>query len=382
MLKGSFKKYMKVKVIATILLLTVLQVIQSCIDPFSPPEISSPEQFLVVDGFLNMSGDTSKIELRRTQNTTENRLYGVETGAKISVETDMGETYQFTEAGNGLYNLKPGNMNQSVKYRLNITTRNGSKYASAFVPVNKTPPIDSITYVHDKFLNAVVFKVNTHDPTNGTKFYRWKFEDTYEYYSAFYSAVMVKGKEVVTRTDDINHCWASGRSSNIILGSTVKLSKDEIKDLPINIVPVASNKLLVKYSMLVKQYGLSQEAFEYWTSLAKTTQGTGSLFDPQPSQVTGNIKNVANPKELVFGYFSAVVETKKRIFVTPRLGYYDYCELDTLPIRCGAPDEECVFNTFKLLVSYYDEDNILATPPDCADCRLRGGVTRRPIFWE
>jgi hypothetical protein len=373
---------MKVKVVTTILLLTVLQVIQSCIDPFSPPEISSPEQFLVVDGFLNMSDDTSKIELRRTQNTTENRLYIVETGAKISAETDKGETYQFTEAGNGLYYLKPGNMNQSVKYRLNITTRNGSKYASDFVPVNKTPPIDSVTYVHDKFLNAVVFRVNTHDPTNNTKFYRWKFEDTYEYYARYVSAIMVKGKDVVSRTEDINHCWGSGRSSNIILGSTVKLSKDEIKDLPINIVPVASNKLLVKYSMLVKQYGLTQEAFEYWTSLAKTTQATGSLFDPQPSQVTGNIKNVANPKELVFGYFSAAVEAKKRIFVTPRLGYYDYCVLDTLPIRCGAPDEECVFNTYKLLIAYLDDYYITATPPDCADCRLRGGVTRRPIFWE
>jgi hypothetical protein len=374
---------MKIKVITTALLLALIHAFNGCIEPFSPPEINSPEQFLVIDGFLNIGGDTTKIELRRTQNTNEKRLYTPETGARLTAETDKGENYQFTDAGKGLYLLLPGTMNQSVKYRLNITTRNGTKYASAFVPVNKTPPIDSITYVHDKFLNAVVFKVNTHDPTNNTKFYKWKFEDTYEYYSRFYSSIMVKGKDVVNRPEDINHCWSSGRSSNIIIGSTVKLSKDEIKDLPINIVPVASNKLLVKYSMLVKQYGLTQEAFEYWTSLAKTTQSTGSLFDPQPSQVTGNIKNIANPKELVFGYFSAAVEAKKRIFVTPRLGNYDvYCELDTLPIACGPPDVECVFNTHKLLVSYYDDENILATPPDCADCRLRGGINKRPIFWE
>ena len=363
-------------------LLLMVILLYCCVEPFSPPEINSDEKYLVVDGFLNMGGDTTKIELRRTQNATEKASPVVELRAKLWIEGEKGEKFEFTDRGKGLYTVFPGNLNASQKYRLNIVTADGKEYLSDFVTTSKTPPIDSITYTHDKFMNAVVFKVNTHDATNNTRYYKWKFDETYEYYAPYYSSLIVKGKEVVSRQEDINHCWQYGSSSNIILGSTIKLSKDEIQQLPINIIPVASNKLLLKYSTLVKQYGLTQDAFEYWTSLSKTTQGTGSLFDPQPSQVTGNIKNKRNPKELVFGYFSATVETQKRIFVDLRLGYFEKCDVDTLPLACSTPDIECVFNTQKLLISYYGQSAILATIPSCADCRLKGGINKRPIFWE
>jgi hypothetical protein len=250
------------------------------------------------------------------------------------------------------------------------------------VAVSNTPPIDSVTYEHDKKLNAMVIKVDTHDPTNSTRFYRWQFEDTFEYYTSYFSELEVVNKQVVARQKDISHCWKSGRSNSIILGSTIKLSRDEIRGVPVNVVPVATNKLLIRYSILVKQYGLTQDAFEYWTSLSKTTQSTGSLFDPQPSQVTGNIKNKSNAKELVFGYFGAAVEQEKRIFMTPGLGYRETCVVDTLPERCTAPDIECALTTNKLLLTYYDMTHILAVPQNCADCRLQGGTTNRPIFWS
>ncbi len=356
--------------------------VYGCIDPFSPPETNSPDRYLVVDGFLNMSKDTTKIELRRTQNIGESGLYTVETGAKLSVESEKGQFYQFIDKGKGLYILLPGVLDRSIRYRLNITTKAGQQYASDFVKVSKTPPIDSVTYSLDKGLNSMVIRVNTHDATNSTRFYRWSFDDTFEYYTPYFSGLEVIGKkEIVSRVKDISHCWKSGKSSNIILGSTIKLSKDEIKELPINIVHVATNKLLIRYSMLIKQYGLTEEAFEYWTSLAKTTQGTGSLFDPQPSQVTGNIKNKANPKELVFGYFAASVEQEKRIFMAPGLGYREACVVDTLPIKCGDPEIECALTSPKLLLSNWGETDVLAVPPSCADCRLQGGTTTKPSFW-
>jgi hypothetical protein len=354
----------------------------ACIEPFSPPEVNSDGQYLVVDGFLNMTSDTTKIELRRSQKASDQTVSKVETGAKLWIEGEGGQRYNFQEKGKGLYILVPGKLSITQKYRLNITTSNGKQYVSDLVAVSQTPPIDSIGYHHDKGRNAVVIKVNTHDATNMTRFYRWRFEDTYEYSSAFYSSLMVKDMEVVNRPENIFRCWKTGRSESIILGSTIKLTKDEIKDLPIHTVPVETNKLLIKYSILVKQYGLTQDAFEYWTSLAKTTQSTGSLFDAQPSQVTGNIKNKNDPHELVFGYFSAAVEQEKRVFIAPHLGNYEACDADTLPVKCLDPIEECVFNTSKLLINYVGEDSIVAVPPGCADCRLRGGVNVMPSFWR
>lgn len=353
----------------------------ACIEPFTPKEVNSDGQYLVVDGFLNMSKDTTRIELSRTQKANAKTVAKPELKAKLWVEAEKGERFQFQEIGKGVYILLTRNLSKTQKYRLNITTSAGIEYESDFVPVNQTPPIDSVTYSYDAFRNAMVIKVNTKDPSNNTRFYRWRFEDTYEYYAAYYSNILVKDAQIISRKENIHECWRTGKSESIILGSTIKLSKDEIRDLPIYTIPVETNKLLVRYSILVKQYGLTQDAFEYWTSLSKTTQGTGSLFDPQPSQVTGNIRNKVNAKELVFGYFSAVVEQEKRIFMSPRLGNYETCVSDTIPIQCGPPWEECAFNTSKLLVTYIGENDVLAVSPSCADCRLRGGSNIKPSFW-
>ena len=370
------------------LALTVL--VYGCIQPFAPPEVNNTDHFLVVDGFLNFGEDTTKITLSRTQNTTARTPFVMETGASVKVLGETGEIYPLKEQGKGKYFLAAKITNQSVKYKLSIVTKNGSEYESDFVKINKTPPIDSIGYKVDREKNEAVFFVNAHDSQNNTHFYRWKFEETWVYSTPFLSGLEVVGttlqnKKIVDRTEAINTCYRTLNSGSILLGSTIRLSQDIIKELPLNHVPIASNKLYIKYSLLVRQYGLSQEEFEYWTSLAKTTQGTGSLFDPLPSQVTGNIKNKKDPQELVFGFFSATVEQKKRVFVTPGLGSYVICTTDTLSVGCPPRREkECALETGSLLISYADAFNsfVVVAEPTCVDCRLQGGVLKKPSFWQ
>ncbi|MCF2495167.1 DUF4249 domain-containing protein [Dyadobacter sp. CY22] len=362
--------------------LASILVIYGCIEPFSPPEVTNTESFLVVDGFLNVGSDTSRIALRNTQNTNDDTRPVVEGGARISVDAESGEKYEFEEKGQGVYLLPPVNFNMTTKYRLHIRRSNGREYLSDYVVVTQTPPIDSLTYKLDLRRNAMIIYVNTHDPANNTRFYRWKFEETFEYKSAYFSGLVrdTEAGEIIPRRDDISTCWNTLESRDIKLGSTIKLNQDIIKDLPINIIDISTNKLFIKYSILVRQYALSREAFEYWTDLSKTTQGTGSLFDPQPSQVTGNIKNTGDPKELVFGYFSAVTEQKQRIFMTPALGRSPMCLApDTL-----TPDD--AYKSYGVLLnSYIDAGGstfILSSSEDCADCRAQGGTTTRPSFWK
>jgi hypothetical protein len=370
--------------IACTLLAILFAVMYSCIEPFSPPEVNSDENYLVIDGFLNVGNDTSKIELRRTQNVNQNVAPIIETGAKLTVEQETGEKDEFTESGKGLYFLPPKQYNRAGKYRLRVKTQGGEEYLSEYVTVNVSPVIDSLTYKVDPVQNTVVFYVNTHDSQSKTQFYRWKFEETWEYRSAFASILEIANGEVVVRTQDINRCWGNKKSGSILLGSTIKLTSDVIKNLPLNIVPISTNKLYIKYSILVKQYGLSRQAFEYWTSLSKTTQGTGSLFDPQPSQVTGNIFNTKDTKKLAFGYFSASTQETKRITITPRLGMYPRCMApDTLPIVCPERSADCATKTAQLLLNYYGmrSDSVLTAPSSCADCRTEGGTTNKPSFW-
>ena len=357
-------------------------VINSCIEPFSPPEVTNPGTYLVVDGFLNVSGDTSRVVLSHTQAVNDDKQFTRESGATITADAENGESYAFQDMGDGSYKLAPTNFNSDVKYRLRIKRFNGREYESDYVVVSKTPPIDSVTYRMDPGRNRMMIYVNTHDPSNQTRFYRWNFDETYEYRMAYYSSLTrdYKTNQIVPRSDNVNVCWRTLSSRDIKLGSTIKLSQDIIRDLPVNIVDIGTNKLYFGYSILVKQYGLTREAFEYWTDLAKTTQGTGSLFDPQPSQVTGNIHAKADAKELVFGYFSAAQEQTKRIFIREALGLYP---------RCVPPDTltfDEAFNSSAVLLYFYMGDpttksGYLGTSESCADCRSQGGTTTKPSFW-
>jgi hypothetical protein len=370
---------------ALLLLSLLLFLTESCIEPFSPPEINSDGNYLVVDGFFNAGGtDTSRIELRRTQHVNTTTPPVIVTGASVMVEEEAGAVHTFAEIKNGLYQLPPRLYNMSGKYRIRITTENGQEYLSEYVAVNRTPEIDSLTYKVDPVQNEAVFYVNTHDAQNRTQFYRWKFDETWEYDATYYSALEKVDEQIVIRKDNINKCWGRKKSGSILLGSTIRLSSDIIKNLPLNRVPVSTNKLYIKYSILVKQYGLSRPAFEYWTDLAKTTQATGSLFDPQPSQVTGNIRNISDPADLVFGYFSASTEETRRLTITPKLGSLPRCtEPDTIPLRCRGRDDDCALNTAQLLLTYWGirADSVLVASANCADCRTAGGTTERPSFW-
>lgn len=362
--------------------LIVMLGLEGCIVPFSPPEVTAADKFLVVDGFLNTGAkDSSRIQLSYTQLVTNKNAFTAAVGAQVIVEGNKGSVYNFTEIGKGLYRLAPRTFNEAEQFRLRIRTSTRKEYVSSYVEVKQTPPIDSITYKIAADKSAVQININTHDPRAKTRFYRWKFEETWEYRMSLYSLYEVKNNAIIDRVDNINTCWSSEKPSTILLASTIKLTQDLIRDIPITNVPTSSNKMLVKYSILVKQYGLTQEGFEYWTNLAKTTETTGSLFDPQPSQVTGNIKSTSDSKELVFGFFSAVAPQEQRIFITPSLGRYEWCvPTDTLSAA------EALKSPDLLLSEYWPEGarvpQYITGDHACTDCRTRGGTIIRPSFWQ
>jgi hypothetical protein len=356
-----------------------------CVDPYRPAEISAPGSYLVVNGFFNSEpGTTTTILLSRTQNLTDTKTPTAETKAKVTIESAHNTIYTLTEGASGTYSLSGTTPQSGETYRLHIRTVGGTDYYSDYVPVVKTPAIDSVGWYVDN--EALQIHVNTHDPLNNTHYYRWEFDETWEYTSAFYSSYVYdpKTRQILSRTEDIFHCWGSANSKNIMLASTARLSKDIVSKFPLISITGSSLKLQSKYSILVRQYALSQAGYEYYDQLAKLTQNIGSLFDPQPTQITGNIRSSTNPADLVLGFFRIGTVTSKRIFIkrsqiplwATTTGYeYCYDEIDTL----GLAD---IQDKQPGIITLYLPGRYLTNPIDCLDCRIRGGVTKKPDFWD
>lgn len=362
----------------------------SCVQPYNPPEITNPDSYLVVDGSLNVAAFArSQIKLSRTQNIGEKGTPNAEKQAIVSVEGDKGSKFTFVESQPGTYTLEAVAYLPNENFRLHIKTSGGKQYSSLYVPFIKTPPIDTVAYRLSPNNTGVQIYVDTHDPLNTTHFYRWNFEETWEYQAPLYSGFEVINKQIKLRSEDVNICWSTSRSAQITLASSVKLSRDVIQDVPITYVSTASGKLRRKYSILVRQYGLSQQEFEYWSALSKTNEITGSLFDAQPSQVSGNIRCVSDPKELVFGFFSASSTQEKRLFITEQRGGITFqekvCEpIDTLPdveaIRMFQELSHLILIEFPIpgqIKPWY-----IMGSAECSDCRMQGGTIVRPDFWK
>jgi len=362
----------------------------SCVQPYMPPEITQAASFLVVDGSLNVSPlAASQIKLSRTQNINEKEAPKAEREAEVRVEGDKGSNFKFVEVQPGTYTLGGATYLGNEKYRLHIRTKNGNEYISQYVPAMQTPPIDSVTYQVSPEVTGVQINVNTHDPLNKTRFYRWNFEETWEYQMPWYTGYEVIGKQIKGRTEDVNRCWAHRKSAQITVASSIKLSEDIIQDIPITFVPVLGDKLRIKYSILVRQYGISQQEFEYWNALSRTNEVTGGLFDSQPSQVTGNISCVSNPNEIVFGFFSASSLQEKRLFITEKLGGLTFldksCEpIDTLPASEAIRMFEMLSHLILVEFPVPGSQELWYTTGSaaCSDCRELGGTTKKPAFWQ
>jgi hypothetical protein len=367
------------KIERKLVLLSVLLVqlcVVSCIEPFNPPNIEQTDSYLVVEGFFNTANTTSTIRLSRSFNLSVGDTLTPETNASVVVERERGGQYLFTEQVDGFYTYPPEFIGQQENYRLRITTQGGKVYLSDYTTAKIAPPIDSIGYEVVRNGDGVQLTINTQDPSGNTRFYRWELDETWEYTAALLSRYEIKDKRVIPRTEDVYTCWKQNQQRRIVVGSTIKLGQDILRNAGIATLPVSTNRFLIKYSALVKQYAITQEAYQYWIALAKTTENTGSIFDPLPTLVTGNLHCETDSKEPVFGFFSAGGASEKRVFIEPRLGMYPVC----YPEQFKLSLEDLLDSGYEVMGM--DSGMYIIADKECVDCRLQGGTTVRPSFWN
>lgn len=307
---------MKNNIIVTISLLPLA----ACKQTYAPPVIADPPTYLVVEGFIeNNSTDSTVFTLSYTVKI-DSSTFTPALGATVMVEGSDNSSYPLGEVGNGKYGAFLGALNSNVTYRVHIFTSSGKAYASDYVSLVYNPPIDSVNWVRQNSppFQGIQIYVNTHDPQNNTHYYSWKYQECWEFHSSFesnYEYVPGVGVEAVFPINDFV-CWKYNNSTDILLGNSSQLSNDVIYEAPITVVPFDSQQISVRYSILVTQYALTKDAFEWWQILQKNTEQIGSIFGVQPSANPGNIHCLTDTSEQVLGYVYGGNSRSQRIFIT------------------------------------------------------------------
>lgn len=381
---------MKIKRYIQVLLLFILTY-TSCVKEFEP-ESQGYTNLLVVNAFLSNGDEPFEVTLSRSVPIDTSYILP-ETGAAIRLTADNGESYALEEEpGSGRYTQSGIEGQIGRSYQLHIQTRDGREYISEPVVMRETPPIDSITYEYDPDpevgFPGIQIRVTTHDPANNTKYYRWEWDETWIFYTPIPGNNIYEGGQILAREENINRCWKSSSSTSIKISSSENLTQDIISDFPLLYVSSETDRLRSKYSINVKQYALSEESYNYWLELEKVTESLGTLFDPQPSTIYSNIKNVNDESEIVLGYFDASSVAEDRIFIRgsdvpgmPTPNYYAFCS-DTVVSRGQIP--EMMSLGFMLGYETLNEFGAFVyvmSDPYCIDCRF-AGTNQEPDFWE
>lgn len=380
----------------TYTLVCLLLMALACRQSYEPPAIKAANRFLVVEGVINLNaGEPTTILLSRTRNLSDTFLTDPERGAAIQVQSAAGNIYHLSEQTAGVYASGPLALNAAQQYRLRIQTSDGKEYLSELVQAKATPPIDSITWkqhLEPGQAKDVTIYASTHDPANNTRYYRWEYVETWQY-RAVYDTDLGWNVQAglifyYPPSDQRYNCWFENAGTQIAIASSIKLSGDVIDRAPLYTLPYNSEKLGVRYSVLVKQYALTQDAYKYWEILQKNTQQLGTLFDAQPSQLKGNIRNAANDNEPVIGYVSASAVQQQRIFIARQqlVDWQGGVSQPDCPIATTSQDP----NNY-LILNFPDTSfgpyyftsggGLVLTKKTCLDCTRKGGTNKRPSFW-
>ena len=373
------------KILHQITIAFILITTNSCVINYVP-NISDYEEQLVVEGLITDQPGINTIKISKSEQIWKRQYPNPLKGCIVTITDDLGQTFNLTETNSvGTYVTDPATFRGVVgqTYTLHIkTTRESPNFSYASKPVKMipVPPIDSVYYEKVVFRPSNIpvggcnIYLNTHDPSNNCKFYRWEYLETWEI------QLLLNFPNKV--------CWVSNKSEGINIKNASLLPEASISRLPILSIQDPIDRLSIKYSILVKQFSLNEDEYFYWERLKNTIDQTGGLYDVIPSNIPNNIYCVEDPYKQVLGYFGVSAVSTKRLFIKDNFAgantMYTRCFTDT--IFTSRPDTLSEFNSD---AAWIIEDHSKKVPhyvivtydKGCVNCTTRG-TNYKPDYWD
>jgi hypothetical protein len=388
--------------------------LSTCIDPYTP-QLKGYESILVVDGLITDENVPSEIKLSRSAQSRDS-LRKMVTDAVVKISDDLGNITILTNCGGGSYKTEKASFAGEVgrTYTLLISTSDGNEYISEPCIMLPVPDIDSVYFGRDEIFSddmkelyeGIRISVDTKNQDNDYGYFRWEVEETWEYNLPSPKKFNYINDTTIIPVDTVKEvCWRSYKPGEILTQSVLPGQSDIVKKPILFIATSKSDRLLIRYSLLVKQYSVTRKEFDFWTSLRKVNETGGNIFDTQPWAVTGNITNIADPQEKILGYFKVSAVKEKRIFISPTdleglgldLFIYDCQQIVKRPSDYPTPPWGSPLTWDGLAAMFANDPKYVFIEPiykpkstalqslvfamvECSDCELKGTI-KKPDFW-
>jgi len=375
---------MKVSPLTACFYLALLLLSAGCIDEVAvetlDPVRFSLEDVLVVDARITNESKRQRIVLSRPSMLSADSAYAGVSGAAVTISSSGGDTFNFDEMEPGLY-LSTGIFAalEDVEYTLEIELANGQQYLSQPAFRGPESSIDRI-YAQRELSNlgveGISIYVDSSNPDPRADRYRYEYEETYKIIAPNWTAsefeILSDGSEIgvfpdvrlVPRAQEERVCYNTVASTEILLSNGLETEAGELRGNLIRFLGNDNPVISHRYSILVKQYLQSPEAFSFYTSLRNFSSSDNVFNQIQPGLLEGNIGAVNDPDAIVLGYFEVTSVTEKRFF----FNYEDFYPGEPLPPYFGTVNCDRVFAP-----RLYNPERDGPSPPD--ECGATQGLT-------
>lgn len=321
---------MKLKL--SIILLLFFLLVYSCIEPFDFNIKGDKSESLVVEGLITNEPGPYFVYLTRTTDygSTIESIEVVES-ANVIISDDLGNSETLTETRPGIYETNPDSIQgiQGRSYKVIIETPDGKQYESIPELLSSVPEIDSIYYefremrsIDGTLDNRINVYIDASVPENIGNFFLLKWHGIYEVFTQP-EAYIYRGSPAPKEC--CAQCWVSEYNTDLIIVNDKYVIGNKIEKQKVISIPAISEYFNYKYYAIIEQLSLTKKAYDYYDLVSKQINYAGSFFEPPPAIIKGNIQNIHDPKDPVFGYFGASSVTKNSVFIPgSAVPYYLY----------------------------------------------------------
>lgn len=371
--------------------------LDGCIEPFDA-KFEDFESVVVVEATITDKLERQQIFLTRTFEFDDDGP-SAEIDANIRVEGG-GNVFLFQESVPGLYiSTQAFAAQPNVDYQLYIETQNGESYRSQQMTLTEATQIDDLRaerISNDLGEDGVAILVDSFNPAGNSVNYLYQYEETYKIIAPDWGPLdyVIQNQdgtdmlELVPRSLDEQICYTTDISNSIILTNTANLSEDRVSNYMARFIDRNNYILSHRYSILVKQFVLSNAAYTFYERLNQFSESESLFSENQPGFLEGNLFS-EDSREKVLGFFSVSSVSEKRIF----FNYEDFFPDERLPeyvspCRPVGIGEGLLEQVRADVVKYFGtivnsitgEVETAVVPRVCGDCTVLGS-SEIPEFW-
>ncbi len=369
----------------------------SCVKRYEPEIESKDAVKFVVTGEVNRGDEVQRINISTTSPVSLPRYFAV-TDCDVKVVDDKGNSYSATDMRDGNYEIAipQSELTPGTSFKVDIIVPGGTNIVSDFDKIHDCPEVDTVFYVLESIpasnpifqTKGIRFYTSLDAQNIDSRYFRWQALESWEYHAFYPIEWFYDGKvnHVVPPDNSRKVCWKTATVNNIFTLTTKNLVQNKYNLFPLHFVDnVSSPRLVYGYSLVLRQYALSEAAFDYWEKLRINSVGQGGLYEKQPLVVKGNLHNITNPEQEILGFFSASTVTSKHIFVKNVENlpseYDPGCSTEGVePRRTGLKGIPTTMYPAYLYATPYGY-MIILLDNYCYDCLTLEGDTIKPAFW-